>query len=120
MPGRLRQVLVNLVSNAIKFSGGQPHRARVWVRAVLAERTAEQVVVEFQIADNGIGMNAETVSRLFTPFTQADVSTTRRFGGTGLGLAISRQLADSWAGRLRCRARWEKVLLLSCACLLHR
>jgi PAS domain S-box-containing protein len=98
--GRLRQVLVNLLGNAIKFSGGQENRARVWVRAVLADCSPDQVVVEFEVADTGIGMDAVTVSRLFTPFTQADASTTRRFGGTGLGLAISRQLVELMGGQI--------------------
>jgi signal transduction histidine kinase/CheY-like chemotaxis protein/HPt (histidine-containing phosphotransfer) domain-containing protein len=98
--GRLRQVLVNLLGNAIKFSGDQENRARVWVRAVLAERSLDQVVVKFEVADTGIGMDSATVSQLFTPFTQADASTTRRFGGTGLGLAITRQLVELKGGRI--------------------
>ncbi len=68
--GRLRQVLVNLLGNAIKFSGGQENRARVWVRVVVADRGPDQAVVVFEIADTGIGMDAATVSRLFTPFAQ--------------------------------------------------
>jgi two-component system sensor histidine kinase/response regulator len=98
--GRLRQVLVNLTNNAIKFSSGQERAGRVSVRAVLAERDPEQVVVEFRIADNGIGMDEETLSRLYTPFTQADTSTTRRFGGTGLGLAIARHLVELMSGEI--------------------
>ena len=98
--GRLRQVLVNITNNAIKFSSGQERTGRVSVRALLAERNAEQVVVEFRIADNGIGMDEETLSRLFTPFTQADSSTTRRFGGTGLGLAIARHLVQLMGGEI--------------------
>lgn len=97
---RLRQVLINLVSNALKFSGGQDRPAHVSVRAELAELGPEQAVVEFQIADNGIGMDQETLSRLFTPFSQADSTTTRRFGGTGLGLVISRQLANLMGGEI--------------------
>ena len=87
---RLRQVLINLANNAIKFSSGQSHAGRVSVRALLVEQSAEQVTVEFQVTDNGIGMDEETQARLFTAFTQADASTTRRFGGTGLGLALWR------------------------------
>jgi two-component system sensor histidine kinase/response regulator len=98
--GRLRQVLVNLTNNAIKFSSGQERAGRVSVRAMLAERNPEQVVVEFRVADNGIGMDEETLSRLFTPFTQADTSTTRRFGGTGLGLAIARHLVELMGGEI--------------------
>jgi len=95
---RLRQVLVNLTNNAIKFSGGGERAGRVSVRAVLVKSEPEQVVVEFRVADNGIGMDEETQSRLFKSFTQADVSTTRRFGGTGLGLTISRRLAELMDG----------------------
>lgn len=97
---RLRQVLINLISNAIKFSGGQNRLGHVSVRAELAELGTERVMVEFRIVDNGIGMNNETLSRLFTPFTQADSTTTRRFGGTGLGLAITRQLVDLMGGEI--------------------
>ena len=97
---RLRQVLVNLVNNAIKFSGGRQRLGRVSVRAVLAERRPEQVTVEFRVADNGIGMDQETLARLFTPFTQADTSTTRNFGGTGLGLSISRHLTKLMGGEI--------------------
>ena len=97
---RLRQVLVNLINNAIKFSGGQQRLGRVSVRAVLAEHRPEQVTVEFRVADNGIGMDQDTLARLFTPFTQADTSTTRNFGGTGLGLAISRHLVKLMGGEI--------------------
>ena len=97
-PSRLRQVLFNLINNAIKFSRGRS--GRVWVRALLRECDAQQVTLEFRVADNGIGMDAATLSRLFTPFTQADVSTTRRFGGTGLGLAISRDLVELMGGQI--------------------
>ena len=95
---RLRQVLVNLASNAIKFSSGQDRPGRVSVHVRLRERRPEQVTVEFRVADNGIGIDRETLARLFTPFTQGDVSTTRHFGGTGLGLAISRRLAELMGG----------------------
>ncbi|MBS0388132.1 MAG: response regulator, partial [Proteobacteria bacterium] len=77
-PNRLRQVLVNLLGNAIKFTRGHVSHARVRLRATVAERNAERVVVRFQVSDNGIGMDAPTIARLFTPFTQADASTTRR------------------------------------------
>ena len=105
---RLRQVLVNLVNNAIKFSGGQQRLGRVSVRAVLAERRPEQVTVEFRVADNGIGMDRETLARLFTPFTQADASTTRNFGGTGLGLAISRHLVKLMGSEIAVQSEPDK------------
>ena len=94
---RLRQVLYNLVGNAIKFSAGRPEqRGRVSMRVEVAHAVPLQLV--FRIADNGIGMAAETVNGLFTPFTQAEVSTTRRFGGTGLGLAICKRLVELMQG----------------------
>ncbi len=94
-PGRLRQIVLNLVGNAVKFTqrgevhlhvGGRAHEGR-W-----------QLVLT--VRDTGIGMTAEAAAQLFTPFTQADASTTRRFGGTGLGLAISRRLARMMGGDL--------------------
>ncbi|MEO6563949.1 MAG: PAS domain S-box protein, partial [Nitrosospira sp.] len=97
---RLRQVLVNLANNAIKFSSGQQEAGRVSVRALLAGHSLDQATVEFQIVDNGIGMNEETQARLFTSFTQGDASTTRRFGGTGLGLAISHHLVQLMRGEI--------------------
>ncbi|MES2952264.1 MAG: MASE4 domain-containing protein [Pseudomonadota bacterium] len=97
---RLRQVLINLANNAIKFSGGERPGGRVVVRALLGKSESEQVFVEFQIIDNGIGMNGDTVAGLFAAFSQADVSTTRRFGGTGLGLAISHNLAELMGGSI--------------------
>jgi PAS domain S-box-containing protein len=99
-PGRLRQILINLANNAIKFSSGQQRQGKVSVRALLAESTSEQVTLEFRLTDNGIGMDEETQARLFAPFTQADSSTTRSFGGTGLGLAISRQMVNIMGGEI--------------------
>jgi signal transduction histidine kinase/CheY-like chemotaxis protein/HPt (histidine-containing phosphotransfer) domain-containing protein len=97
---RLRQILINLVNNAIKFSAGGKTTGRVAVRAVLVEQGAQSVTLEFQVIDNGIGMGEATLATLFTAFTQADVSTTRRFGGTGLGLAISGNLAQRMGGSI--------------------
>jgi len=105
---RLRQVLLNLVSNAIKFSSGQQQPGHVSVRAVLVGENSnlagleldQKVTVEFQVIDNGIGMDEETQARLFSSFTQADTSTTRRFGGTGLGLVISRHLTQLMGGEI--------------------
>lgn len=97
---RLRQVLVNLVNNAIKFSSGESRQGRVSMRARLADRNSEHVTVEFQVADNGIGMDEQAQARLFTSFSQADASTTRRFGGTGLGLAISGRLVKLMGGEI--------------------
>ena len=96
---RLRQVLVNLANNAIKFSSGQKEPGRVSVRALMISRSPDRAGVEFQVVDNGIGMNEETQARLFTSFTQGDASTTRRFRGTGLGLAISHHLIQLMGGQ---------------------
>jgi PAS domain S-box-containing protein len=97
-PGRLRQVLINLTNNAIKFSSGQQHTGRVSVRALLVALHDGQADLAFQVADNGIGIDEATRQRLFSAFIQADTSTTRNFGGTGLGLAISGQLVDIMGG----------------------
>ena len=97
---RLKQVLLNLANNAIKFSSRQERPSRVSLRALVAEQTANELTVEFEIRDNGIGMTDETISGLFRSFTQGDASITRRFGGTGLGLAISSSLVDLMRGRI--------------------
>ena len=96
---RLRQVLYNLVGNGIKFSAGRPQqRGRVSMRVELAPGAPPRLVV--RVADNGIGMAPETLAKLFSPFTQAEASTTRRFGGTGLGLAICGRLVELMNGKL--------------------
>ena len=97
-PGRLRQVLINLTNNAIKFSSGQERAGRVSVRALLVAQHDDQADLEFQVTDNGIGIDEATRKRLFSAFIQADTSTTRNFGGSGLGLAISGQLVDIMGG----------------------
>jgi signal transduction histidine kinase/DNA-binding NarL/FixJ family response regulator len=93
-PTRLRQILLNLVGNAIKFTDS----GRVELTVALADDATEKPQMQFRVTDTGIGMTAEQCARLFQPFTQADGSTTRRFGGTGLGLAISRPLARMLGG----------------------
>ncbi len=98
--GRLRQVLVNLATNAIKFSGDRAFPGRVSVRVLLVDTRPGAVTVALALTDNGIGMDAETQARLFLPFTQADATTTRRFGGTGLGLAISSMLVGLMGGTI--------------------
>ncbi len=100
--GRLRQVLMNLVSNAIKFShsGEWPGAGSVLVEARLLSRDDDTVQIAFAVTDRGQGMSPETLAKLFEPFMQADTSTSRRFGGTGLGLAISRQLVEAMGGTI--------------------
>ena len=95
-PGRLRQVLVNLTGNAVKFT----HDGEVTIRAQREREDAHTVTVRFSITDTGIGIPADRLNRLFTPFTQVDGSTTRRYGGTGLGLAISKQLSELMGGQI--------------------
>ncbi len=91
-PSRLQQVLVNLTGNAIKFT----ETGTVSVRADLA--AGEHPVIRFTVEDTGIGMTEDVIGRLFCPFTQADSSTTRRFGGTGLGLVICKRLVELMGG----------------------
>jgi two-component system, sensor histidine kinase and response regulator len=95
-PVRLRQILTNLIGNAIKFTdhGG------VTVRMEVVESTVESLAVKFRVEDTGIGIAAEQTSRLFESFTQGDSSTTRKYGGTGLGLAISKQLVELLGGEI--------------------
>ncbi len=98
---RLRQILSNLLGNAIKFTeAGTDRRGGVGLRAELVRDAEGALSVRFVIRDSGIGMSADVVAGLFRPFTQADQTTTRRFGGTGLGLTICRDLAEMLNGRI--------------------
>lgn len=98
---RLRQILLNLLSNAVKFSRREDRDGRVALKVYLIELDANEVLVEFRILDNGIGMSEETLARLFSPFVQADASTTRHYGGTGLGLTITRNLVELMNGDIK-------------------
>ncbi len=93
-PSRLRQVLVNLIGNAVKFTD----QGQVVVRASLESKDEQSIILRFSVQDSGIGLSEAARQRLFTPFTQADGSTTRKYGGSGLGLAISKQLVDHMGG----------------------
>jgi signal transduction histidine kinase/DNA-binding response OmpR family regulator len=95
-PGRLRQVVVNLVSNALKFT----EQGEVVLRVEHEGKQGDRDLVHFTVNDTGIGIPPEKLATIFEAFTQADTSTTRRFGGTGLGLAITRQLIALMGGRI--------------------
>ncbi len=95
-PGRLRQVLVNLIGNAIKFTT----EGEIVIAAELRDHDDDAVVLHFAVRDTGIGVPPEQHARIFEAFTQGDGSTTRRFGGTGLGLAISSQIVQQMGGEI--------------------
>lgn len=93
---RLRQILVNLMSNAVKFTA----EGAVRLCVTIEERQGRRVRLRFAVIDTGIGIEAQVLDRIFAPFTQADTSTTRRFGGTGLGLSIVKQLTELMGGEI--------------------
>jgi signal transduction histidine kinase/DNA-binding response OmpR family regulator len=95
-PGRLHQILINLLGNAVKFT----QEGEVMMHVTWGKESAERTLIEFAVVDTGIGIAPEVQERLFKPFTQADTSTTRQFGGTGLGLAICKQLVEQMDGQI--------------------
>jgi two-component system, sensor histidine kinase and response regulator len=99
-PGRFRQVLTNLVNNALKFTS----QGCVSIRLRLNERKGDALAIRTEVEDTGIGISESRLDRLFKSFTQVDTSTTRRFGGTGLGLAISKRLAELMGGQIGVRS----------------
>lgn len=103
-PVRLNQILINLINNSIKFT----KKGEVVVWASLVERNGERVKLQFSVSDTGIGMTPEQRSRLFESFSQADTSTTRKFGGTGLGLSISKRLVELMDGKIWVKSEAER------------
>jgi signal transduction histidine kinase/ActR/RegA family two-component response regulator len=93
---RVKQILINLVSNAVKFTDA----GQIGIKTTLLEKHDNHVFVQITVSDSGIGISPAGLGRIFDPFAQADASTTRRFGGTGLGLSICRQLAALMGGRI--------------------
>jgi signal transduction histidine kinase/ligand-binding sensor domain-containing protein/CheY-like chemotaxis protein/HPt (histidine-containing phosphotransfer) domain-containing protein len=102
-PLRMRQILMNLIGNAVKFTD----QGEIVVKADI-HYEPDRATVQVSVADTGIGMDAATLAKIFNPFTQADESTTRRFGGTGLGLAICRELAQLMSGSIQVES-WPQV-----------
>ena len=100
-PLRLRQVLLNLIGNAIKFTAS----GEIFLDVSIERQDDTSAELRFEIHDTGIGIAPEVIAHLFQPFTQADESTTRRYGGTGLGLAISRRIVETMGGSLSVRSR---------------
>jgi two-component system sensor histidine kinase/response regulator len=95
-PHRLSQVLLNLIGNSVKFT----EAGEVELKATVSEMTKERVKLLFSVRDTGIGLSPEQTAKLFQPFTQADSSTTRRYGGTGLGLSIVRRIVEMMSGQI--------------------
>ncbi|MCF8145879.1 MAG: response regulator [Deltaproteobacteria bacterium] len=101
-PGRLRQILINLAANAVKFT----HAGEVLIRVSMVEELQNKqkgesdILLRFSVRDTGIGIPSDRLQDLFSPFTQVDGSTTRKYGGTGLGLSISKQLAEMMGGKI--------------------
>lgn len=103
-PGRIRQILVNLVGNAIKFTS----QGEVELRVMLESQCENWIAINILVRDTGIGIKTEQLSRIFTPFEQADSSTARQYGGSGLGLAITKSLIDAMSGSINVLSELEK------------
>ncbi|MDR2725515.1 MAG: response regulator [Candidatus Adiutrix sp.] len=99
-PVRLAQIVNNLIGNALKFTA----KGAVIVRVATLESTSETAFLKFTVEDSGIGLSPGQAAKLFNPFTQADATTTRKYGGTGLGLAISKRLAEMMGGEIWCQS----------------
>lgn len=98
--GRLRQVLINLIGNAVKFT----EHGEILVRVNVLEQKPDNALFHFEVQDTGIGIAPENIERIFDSFSQADNTTTRRFGGTGLGLTITKRLVELMGGQLKVKS----------------
>jgi len=99
--GRVRQILINLLGNAFKFTS----RGEIKLEVSVLDRSLSTMTILFEVTDSGIGMSPASLTKIFEAFTQADLSTTRRFGGTGLGLTICKHLIECMSGEIGCRSQ---------------
>ncbi len=100
-PGRLRQILINLLGNSVKFT----EEGEIALHVSAVSQDSENIHIQFEVADTGLGMTPEIQTRLFTPFSQGDDSTARKFGGTGLGLSICQKLVKTMNGEIDCESQ---------------
>ena len=112
---RISQVLTNLVSNAIKFT----EEGEVFVNCQIVEQRGKFIALQFEVRDTGIGMTPDQEKKLFSAFSQADASTTRKYGGTGLGLAISKMLIDLMQGEIKVKSEYGKGTSMTFTCNLR-
>ncbi len=114
-PLRLGQVLINLVNNAVKFTDS----GEIIIRVARVATQGDQVTLEFSVQDTGIGLTKEQAGRLFKSFSQADSTTTRKYGGTGLGLSISKKLTEMMGGKISVESQYGKGsrFIFSVVCL---
>jgi len=113
---RLGQVLINLCDNAIKFT----KQGEIVLTAKAIEQADDKITLQFSIRDTGIGMSPEQISKLFKPFTQADTSTTRKYGGTGLGLIICKKIIEMMGGTIHVKSELGKGAVFSFAVILKK
>ena len=105
---RLRQIIVNIIGNAIKFSQGTTREPEIFAEFTLVRVNSKNYSIECEISDNGIGISPEHITKLFSPFVQADDSTSKQFGGTGLGLSITQQLVKLMGGGITAESEVDR------------